>query len=186
METEKKQTPGNDFFALNRQLNKQENTLTGLMERTYGKDVKPALKSPEFSDKTAFKIVVWYSHHSDGTPFTPEEIKTKQNRKYHDSKDFIYSKNGWITRHDIAYQKLCTHVEKNRNKILTALLFCNDISRKKQYLISKYSKNNEFDVIIKPQFASADNRHVFFYKLVAEPLEIYELKHYKLSKKTQN
>lgn len=134
------------------------------------------------SDRTAFKLCVYYSHKPTGIPYTYIETGLKKNRKYHDSHDFILSGNGYVTRHDLALNKLLTHLEKHKDKITQALLFANDHVNKKQYLIGQFGKNEEFNRFIQPEFISYDNKNIFFNGLIAPPIEEFDLHYFNLVK----
>lgn len=134
-----------------------------------------ALKSHE-SDLTKFKLVVYYSHKSSGVPYSYLDIEGKKNRKYHDSHDFILTPDGYKTRHDLALNKLLSHLEKWKSHIYSALIFVNDFVKSEQLLIGKFHRNEEFNEFIQPIFKSYDNNQVFFSDLLAPPLQIYKLK----------
>jgi hypothetical protein len=126
-------------------------------------------------DKTAFKLCVYYSHRSNGTAYNIAEITRKDHRKYHDSIDYINTANGWLTRHDLAYQKLINHLKKHRDKIFSALLYCNNHKAGKQYLIAKFNRNVEFDEQVIPQFFKNTDGSIQVNGLNQAPLETYEL-----------
>jgi len=135
------------------------------------------MKNHYKKDQTAFKLVVYYSHRSNGTAYNINEITLKEHRKYHDSIDFIPIINGWQTRHDLAYSKLLNHLKKHRDKIFSALLFANNHKKKKQYLIGKFNRSNDFDIHILPQFTKDEKTgNVFITGLHQPALETYDLK----------
>ena len=101
-------------------------------------------------DKTAFKLCVYYSHRSNGTAYNIAEISRKEHRKYHDSIDYINTTNGWLTRHDLAYNKLINHLKKHRDKI-------------------------EFDEQVIPQFFKNTDGGIYVNGLNQSPLETYNL-----------
>lgn len=146
------------------------------------KDVTPNKTPPKKTDTTVFKLCVWYSHKLDGTPYSYLEKQDNKNRKYHDSYDFVLSSDGWVTRNDLALNKLLNYLEQNKAKILNALLFCNDKMQKKQYLIGKFSQNETFNLFIMPKFTEPYKNAVFYDGLTAQPIETYELVNYSLSK----
>jgi len=135
------------------------------------------------SDLTTFKLTAYYSHRNTGERYTEEEIKAKKNRKFHNSIDFVPTLYGYYTRHDTALAKLTNHISKNRQFIINALLFVNDFNLKKQFLIGKYSKSSDFDKFIQPLFIQKEQKKDVLYNgLMAEPLGIYDLKHFNLQK----
>ena len=69
-------------------------------------DKNPANKDANTSDLSVFKLCVYYSHRSNGQSYSITEISAQEHRKYHNSIDFISSQDGWITRHDLAFNKL--------------------------------------------------------------------------------
>lgn len=126
-------------------------------------------------DKTAFKLCVYYSHKSNGIAYNIAEISRKEHRKYHDSIDYIPIIDGWQTRHDLAYQKLINHLKKHRDKIFSALLYCNNHKANKQYLIAKFNRNIEFDHQVIPQFFKNPDGSIVVNGLNQKPLETYDL-----------
>lgn len=126
-------------------------------------------------DQTAFKLCVYYSHKSNGIAYNIAEITHKHHRKYHDSIDFIPVQNGWLTRHDLALQKLLNHLKKHREKIFSALLFANNHKAKKQYLIGRFNKNTDFDIQVMPQFYKHPDGSVTISGLNQAPLETFDL-----------
>jgi len=134
------------------------------------------------SDLTTFKLSVYYSHRNTGQAYTKAEIDRKENRKFHNSIDFLPTVYGYYTRHDIALSKLTNHISKNRAFIISALLFVNDFKEKKQFLIGKYSKNADFDMFTQPLFTYKElKKDVLYNGLAAKPIDIFELKHFKLA-----
>lgn len=94
---------------------------------------------------TTFKLVCFYSHKPDGSPYSIAEKQTNRNRKYHDSYDFVHTKQQvTITRHDLAFLKLVEHVDKHWRKIDTCMLFYNDFQNRKEVKIGQWYKS-DFD-----------------------------------------
>ena len=143
----------------------------------------PKIQDVNTSDLSTFKLCVYYSHRSNGQAYNINEISLKEHRKFHNSIDFISSADGWLTRHDLAFNKLVNHVKKHREKIFMALLYANNFKTNKQFLLAKWGKNNEFDKIIVPTWEKNPKNEVFIHDLPCEPLETYEIKRFKLYKK---
>ena len=144
----------------------------------------PGQKNRE-TDLTKFKLVVYYSHKASGVPYSYLDIEGKKNRKYHDSHDFILTADGYKTRHDLALNKLLSHLEKWKSHIYSALIFVNDFVKGEQLLIGKFHRNEEFNEFIQPLFKSYDNNQVFVSDLIAPPLQVYKLQNKILPKKHQ-
>ena len=126
-------------------------------------------------DQSVFKLCVYYSHKSNGVAYNINEISHKEHRKYHDSFDFIPVQDGWLTRHDIAFNKLLNHLKKHRDKIFSALLFVNNFKAKKQYLIGSYNKSTDFDIQIQPNFYKHPDGSVTVQGLNQPPLKTFDL-----------
>jgi len=84
-------------------------------------------KKPIKNVDTAFKAVVyWKFKKGSNTPFTYEEIKTKRNRAYLPSHDYVEVKDGkTITNHQLALKKLDGFLAKCSGKYYTALVIFN-------------------------------------------------------------
>jgi hypothetical protein len=157
-------------------------------------------------DSTKFKLLCWYEKKNAMEFYTQHEIDGNKNRHYHDSVDFFMgSGNQYITRHDIAFEKLVDHVKKYRDRIFVAWLFMNDFGNNAQYLIGKYNRFKHESFLVQPEFTHYEKlivaekiihdeknpeqfeiiekqfnlNHVFATGLTAAPLEIYELKQLK-------
>lgn len=106
---------------------------------------------------TKFKLVCFYSHKPDGTPYTSWEKSLNKNRKYHDSYDYENFQGGIkVTRHDKAFAKLLSHVDMHFENIDRAMLFMNDHANQKEILIGywdKYDadKNEVCEIVIDQQ-----------------------------------
>lgn len=110
------------------------------------------LKPKHEPDTTKFKLVVFYDKKPNGDHYTQFEKASNKNRKYHDSIDYILTPAGYVTRHDEALNKLLQHLEKYKENIDRALLFMNDHVNDKQFLIGKFSKDENKNQFIQPTF----------------------------------
>lgn len=137
------------------------------------------------TDKTIFKLTCYYSHKPNGDPWNYTDISQERNRKFHDSHDFILTPNGYITRHDLALNKLLNHIKKHEANIISCLLFYNNHYEKKQYLIGKFYKDETKSQFVQPLFKSYDNGSVFFSELIGKPLGEFDLIHRFLTKKVR-
>lgn len=144
-------------------------------------------------DTTKFKLICWYAEKPNGEYYSEIEKLQNKNRKYHDSIDFILTPGGYVTRHDIALEKLTGHVNKYRSKIINAWLLMNDFINDTQYLIGKYQKDESKDLFIQPEFKLYNKsetkqtaqgivefnlNHVFATSLIIEPLQTFKLKYH--------
>lgn len=135
------------------------------------------LKAKHEPDTTKFKLCVWYEKKLSGEYFTQWEKSQNKNRKYHDSIDFILTIGGNVTRHDEAYNKLLHHLEKWESHIERALMYMNDFTNDKQYLIGKFEKDKTKTFIVQPEFTHY--KKMFYQeKIVFSKLEheVYEIK----------
>lgn len=137
------------------------------------------------TDTTKFKLCVYYSHKSNGQPYSYLDIQLRKNRKYHDSIDWILTPSGNVTRHDLAFNKLINHIDKWQKNIYSALLFVNDFASGEQLLIGKFHINNEFNQLIHPTFEEYENKSVFYNGLIGRPLGVYKIQKNILPKKPQ-
>lgn len=134
------------------------------------------------TDLTVFKLCCYYSHRPNGLPWDYTEIAQEKNKKYHDSHDFILTPKGYITRHDIAYNKLLNHMVKHEKNIISCLLFLNVHYEKKQYLIGKFFKNPDKNQFVQPMFKELPDKTVYFDYLLGNPLAEWPLIHRNLTK----
>ena len=104
---------------------------------------KGILTHPRENDSTVFKLVVWYDIKLSGSYFTQIEKDQQKNRKYHDSIDYYLIGSNYVTRHDIALNKLLNHLEKWKYNIGTgtAWLFYNDFANEQQHKIGVFNQN---------------------------------------------
>lgn len=106
-------------------------------------------------NKTAFKAVVYYHRKPDGVFYTVQEKADKKNRKYHDSYDYIATKEKLlVTRHDLAYNKLSNYIAKKIDNIQTCLLFAN--IQGQEYCILKII-NGKVQAAVEPIFTTGKN-----------------------------
>lgn len=139
------------------------------------------------SDRTRFKLCVYYSHKPCGTPYSVIEKNFKKHRKYHDSYDYVPIKGGkTVTREDMAFNKLLHHVEHYKAYIEFALLYVNNFSDGKQYLIGKFFKDEQRSQFVMPNFKedSLGIGHCYFDGLQASPLEVSDIQQVILKKLT--
>jgi hypothetical protein len=113
-------------------------------------------KRAHTTNTTRVKIVCYYSHRSDGTPYSIYEMQRSMNRKAHDIYEFIYSENKKaIVREDLSIKKAKRHLEKHKEKIISALIFVNDWKTKQECMIGKYHR--DYGMQYKdPEFTEAD------------------------------
>jgi hypothetical protein len=130
------------------------------------------------SSTTKFKLVIYWKLKPDNTPYSVPEINLKKHRKYVDSIDFILTAKGYITRHDLALNKLLQLVEKYKERMFSCLLIMNDLVNEQELLIGKFSHIEENNNFIQPLFTSYENGNVFATGLVAPAIQISELRHY--------
>lgn len=103
---------------------------------------------------TKFKLVVYWSHRPNGTPFTAFEKSMKWNRKPIPSYDYIHGAgNVTITRHDIAHEKCLEYIKQHWATIDYAELWMNDFDNKIEVCGAVWDKKN-------PQRTQVKNIHV--------------------------
>lgn len=101
-------------------------------------------------NQTAFKICAYYEKKPNGQYYSAFEIQQRQNRKYHDSFDYITTKNALtITRHDEAYKKQNDFFNRNVHNMLTAFQFA--IINGEEFCIKKIV-HKKLVAAVEPQF----------------------------------
>ena len=93
------------------------------------------------TNQTKLKIICYYSHRKDGTPYTAHEIKQKLNRHTHDIFEFIYGTgNKVIIREDLSIKKILRHLELYKDFINTMLIIVNSYKLNQELRIGLYTR----------------------------------------------
>ena len=115
------------------------------------------------TNQTRIKIVCYYSHRKDGTPYSIFEIRNKTNRRYHDIYSHKYTTGRRaVVRDDLALTKAIRHLELHKDKIFTFLLFANNWNKKEELLIGKYNRTSGLKYT-PPKFKNMPNGDVIMY-----------------------
>lgn len=118
--------------------------------------LKDVPKSLHKKDNTKFKLVVWYNLKTNGMPYSIVEKNNNLNRKYHDSIDFVPSQTidgiEYITRHDLAFEKLFNHLTYYSCRIDKALMFVNDWINEEQLTIINWHNDINRTKFVNPLF----------------------------------
>lgn len=122
-------------------------------------------------NKTSFKAVVYYHRKPSGEWYSVIEKADKKNRKYHDSYDYIATKDKLlVTRHDLAYQKLSNYLAKKIDNIQTCLLFAN--IQGQEYCILKII-NGKVQAAVEPIFTVGKNKYdIVLRSLKSNPINL--------------
>ena len=146
-------------------------------------------KKTYLSDNTKFKIVAYWNYKPNGQFWSIVEKNMKQHRKYIDSFDYVASAEGrTITRHDEAFYKLLVYAEKYVSRAEKILIYMNDLSQSKQFLLAKLVNDKDLCQLIIPVFKKDELGigHVYVDRLPAPPLEESTLIQRELTKKPKS
>jgi hypothetical protein len=141
------------------------------------------------SDTTKFKIVAYWNVKPSGQYYSVIEKNFKQHRKYIDSFDYVATEGGkTITRHDEAFYKLLVYAKKNINRADKILIYMNDFTTEKQYLIANLQTDEARCKLIIPvfKFDELGIGHVYVNYLPCKPLETSVLIQKTIEKKPIN
>lgn len=119
-------------------------------------------------NSTRVKVVCYYSHRLDGTPYTHAEILARQNRKQHDIYDVVPGERGkWITRHDESIKKALRHIQKHQSAIISALIIVNNWQSQTEHTIGMYYKDRGLN-FTPPEYTTPDvNGCVYLKKMTS-------------------
>jgi hypothetical protein len=104
------------------------------------------------TNQTRVKLVVYYSHRKDGTPYSIYEIQTGRNRRTHDIYEHQYTElKRVVIREDLSIKKALRHIEIHESKIISALIIVNNWKVEEEQTIGKYTRTNGFQ-FMEPEY----------------------------------
>lgn len=140
------------------------------------------------TNQTKFKLVVYWSHREDGTPYSVQEIQARYNRKYIASYDYVpAADNKTRTDHELAMVKLLKTMKLYKNNIIKCYLIMNDWQKMQEITIGYFPRgdydlgNMVYPVFTKP--CAKGHRYVDFLPL--EPIRIDMMRVENLAKKNK-
>lgn len=93
------------------------------------------------TNQTRVKLICYYSHRKDGTPYSIYEIQRGQNRRAHDIYEGKYTDGKkFVIREDLSIQKALRHIEIHEQKIISALIIVNNWKKEEEQTLGKYSR----------------------------------------------
>lgn len=163
------------FEQLYNTYKKGQQTIKNATQQLFNQraDIQQAKTKETFTTSSKkFKLVIYYSHRQDGTPYSIGEIKAKFNRKYTDSYDYETGAGGKTrTNHYLAVKKLLNYVEQNKANIYKALLIVNDWEKNQEHTIGVFPRGSiELGNFIEPLWNKDDKGNILYNGLPLLPL----------------
>lgn len=130
------------------------------------------------TNRTKFKLVIYWNLKPDGTPYSVFEKQRRMNRKYIYSYDYTDVGGYNTTDHRLAMNKLLDKMKRQKDAIDKAFLIMNDWENNKELTIGDFPNGDkEQGNFVHPCFSKPNEKgHRYVHSLPREPLRIDEMR----------